>query len=36
MANQFILFTLVISIFSGNILSDEIQEVVILEKTIKS
>lgn len=36
MANQFILFTLVISIFSGNILSDEIQEVVILEKKLSS
>jgi len=36
MANQFILFTLVVSIFSGNILSDEIQEVVILEKKLSS
>ena len=36
MAKKFILFTLVASIFSGNMLSDEIQEVIVLEKKLSS
>ena len=36
MAKKFILFTLFVSIFSGNMLSDEIQEVIVLEKKLSS
>ena len=36
MAKKFILFTLVVSTLSGNMLSDEIQEVIVLEKKLSS